>query len=340
MQKPQVSVIVPLYNKAKFVERCLDSIAKQRCSDFEAIVVNDGSTDGGEAIAMRYTADPRFRVLHQANAGPGAARNRGIENARGDVVAFLDADDLWLPESLEVNLGILARHQSIASVSGGWIEYPEGVSCADKWRGRGIREGICRLSPDTPVRLLSAIVPFMWPCATVVRTEVLRHLGGFEGAGCHYAEDGMLWLKLLLKHPVYLHLRPVAEFHREASALSGNFIGPRPVEPFLANPGALREICPAEFLPLLDRFFAQRACKTACMLGYWGQWRAAAALVRHFVSVRDWRAPGFALALLASTPLSPVAGSACRVFGVRPRQVIAPARGTEGTSTQSAKVGG
>src|ERR1700736_6654005 len=89
---PRVSVVVPLYQKAATVRRCLASIAAQTLSDFEAIIVDDGSTDGcGDAVAE--LADPRFRLLRQVNAGPGAARNRGIEEARAAYVAFLDADD-------------------------------------------------------------------------------------------------------------------------------------------------------------------------------------------------------------------------------------------------------
>jgi glycosyltransferase involved in cell wall biosynthesis len=92
----KVSIIIPLYNKAPYVRRALESIAAQSLSDFEVIVIDDGSTDDGAAIVAGYS-DARYRLIHQANAGPGAARNTGIAQSRGEFIAFLDADDEWLP---------------------------------------------------------------------------------------------------------------------------------------------------------------------------------------------------------------------------------------------------
>jgi len=314
---PRVSVVVPLYNKAEWIGRCLNSIAGQTFSAFEAIVVDDGSTDGGGEIVRGYR-DSRFRLIQQANAGPGAARNHGVREAHSEYVAFLDADDTWLPASLETQVAILDRHPSVACVSGAWIEQPSGISSANRWAGRGISEGAHRISPATPAGFLAVAVPFMHPPTTMVRADALRRWGGFQEGGCRFAEDGMLWLRLILNHPVFFHLQPVAEIHRESSVLSGNYTGPRPVEPFLMDPDALRGICPPQLRPLLERFYAIRACKTACMFGYWGQWYAAAPLLRRFISVRDWRVPLFVPALISGTPLGAAAGWAGRKLHLRP----------------------
>src|SRR4029077_13800601 len=95
----RVSVIIPVFNKAACVTRALDSIANQTFEDFEVIVVDDGSTDDSAKRASAHK-DSRIRVLSQANAGPGAARNRGTAESRGELLAFLDADDEWLPDYL------------------------------------------------------------------------------------------------------------------------------------------------------------------------------------------------------------------------------------------------
>ena len=119
---PRVSVIVPLYNKAAYVRRALDSISRQTFTDFEVIVVDDGSTDKGPALVTAF-ADKRIRMLTQANLGPGAARNRGIERARGELIAFLDADDEWLPNYLEESVRLLDGYGTgVASITSGYIE--------------------------------------------------------------------------------------------------------------------------------------------------------------------------------------------------------------------------
>src|SRR5689334_23375145 len=91
---PRLSVVVPVYNVERYLDECLASLAAQHVEDFEAILVDDGSTDGSAAIARRHAGrDPRFRLVSQGNAGLGAARNAGVELARGEFLAFLDSDD-------------------------------------------------------------------------------------------------------------------------------------------------------------------------------------------------------------------------------------------------------
>ena len=91
---PKVSVIVPVYNAEKYLQECVDSILRQTLADLELILVDDGSTDTSPALCDRYAEqDLRVRVIHQANAGSSAARNRGIEVATGEWIAFVDSDD-------------------------------------------------------------------------------------------------------------------------------------------------------------------------------------------------------------------------------------------------------
>jgi glycosyltransferase involved in cell wall biosynthesis len=304
---------VPLYNKAPYLARALDSIASQTFTDFETIVVDDGSTDGGEAVAAGYR-DSRFRLIRQANAGPGAARNRGIAEARGELLAFLDGDDAWHREYLMTNTALIDRHD-VAAVTSCYLDHPGGISRESLWRSRGIVEGIQPVAPAMSATLLNHIVNYMSPCTTVARTGVVRRWGGFySAASCRFGEDGILWLKVLLNERVYFHLRPLAEFHREASSLTGGFLRRRPAEPVLLDPESVMRICPVELRPLLRRLYAVRACKTASVLGYWGDFMAASRLLRHFVSIHDWRAPFFGTAILGATPVGPLAGYICRAL--------------------------
>jgi Glycosyl transferase family 2 len=321
----RVSVIIPLYNKARHVRRALESVARQTWADFECIVVDDGSTDDGRRLAEEFCREEaRFRLVAQENAGPGAARNRGIAEASGGLLAFLDADDEWAPEYLEESVRLLDEcGPEVAAVTHGYVEHPGGASSEGLWRARGLRGGVQRVTTGTPPALFVSMLAFMSPCSTVARAGAVRRRGGFyERDRCLYAEDALLWMKTLLNEPVVFSLRPLASFHREAAGLSKNLRGARPVEPFLVDPREVEGACPAHLRELLRRVLAARAFKTACVLGYWGRWREARALVRRFVVPGAWRLPYYAPALLCSTPLGAGLGKTWRaVLALRGRGV-------------------
>lgn len=309
----KVSIIIPLYNKAPYVRRALDSISAQTFADFEVIVVDDGSTDGGAAIVADYP-DPRFRLVHQPNAGPGAARNAGIAQARGEFIAFLDADDAWLPKYLYESVRLLESFwPEVASVTCGYIEHPAGASTEKLWRKRGLTEGAQRIQPDTAPALVVNMLAYMSPCSTLTRAEVIRKWGGFyEREKCAFGEDAFLWLKVLLNETVAFNLKPLVQFHREASGLSKNLDGSRPVEPFLTDASEIESACPAALRDLLSQVLAIRAAKTACVLGYWGQWRAARSIMHRFTGAKNWRLPYHASAVVCSTPIGSVLGASWR----------------------------
>ncbi len=300
----RVSVVVPLFNKRPFIERCLNSIASQSFADFEVIIVNDGSTDGGEAIVARYP-DRRFRLISQPNAGPGAARNRGISSASGEWIAFLDADDEWARDYLFESLRLADQFSGrAAAVTCGYFEFPQGHSKEQFWRRRGLREGLFRLKPGTSPKLAVDTLAFMNCWSTIVRADAFRRWGGFFEEHCTYAEDTYFFLKLLLNETVAFQFQPLVSYHREASDLSDNSIRRTPIEPFLRRPDLVEAICPPELRPLLANILAIRAFKRACVLGYWGQWREGITLRTSFSRGGHWRTPYYALSLLATTPFS------------------------------------
>ena len=109
----EISVVIPAYNHGRFLREAIDSVLAQTYAPLEIIVVDDGSTDDTEQIVRSY--GDRVRYIRQQNAGVGAARNNGIANARGEYVAFLDSDDLWLPEKLAVQVEYMRRHPECAA---------------------------------------------------------------------------------------------------------------------------------------------------------------------------------------------------------------------------------
>jgi glycosyltransferase involved in cell wall biosynthesis len=122
---PKVSVIIPVYNQAAFVRQAIDSALFQTLSPFEVIVIDDGSTDETPVVLRAYDDDPRITMIRQSNQGVAAARNAGAARARGDYLAFLDADDIWLPEKLKLQLerfsgdrGLGLVHVGVAEIDG------------------------------------------------------------------------------------------------------------------------------------------------------------------------------------------------------------------------------
>ena len=119
MPSPHFSVIMPVYNHAHYLERAVQSVIAQTCDDWELIIVDDGSTDGSGGLVDRLAArDGRIRVLHQANAGPAAARNAGLAVARGPWLAYLDSDDLYLPDTLEHYRRFIQTHPDVRFIHG------------------------------------------------------------------------------------------------------------------------------------------------------------------------------------------------------------------------------
>jgi glycosyltransferase involved in cell wall biosynthesis len=156
---PLVSVVVPVYNTAQFLREALDSVFAQDYEPIEVIVVDDGSTDGSGAIAEAY---PRVRYIRQENHGPAVARNAGISVARGEFVAFADADDVLLPNKLTVQVGYLIDHPDVEATIARqvWITPPPDAVPDRVW---GDLDGL------TPISI-------------VVRRNTLVQLGGFDPA--------------------------------------------------------------------------------------------------------------------------------------------------------------
>src|SRR5579885_3306070 len=198
---PRVSVVIPLYNKAPYIARAIASVQRQTVRDVELIVVDDGSTDGSSSV-VESIEDSRKALIRQLNAGPGAARNRGLRDARAPFVAFLDADDAWAPSFLEEALRALQG--ASAEVSGitfgcDFIPNREGDVRRRRWARWGLSHGVHALKPTAPDTVVLALLEYFWPSATLLRTSAVRGAGGFyDQDGCRYAEDTHLFLKLLL----------------------------------------------------------------------------------------------------------------------------------------------
>lgn len=260
------------------MKRALDSVLRQTYEDFEAIVVDDGSTDGG-ADVVRSCGDGRVRIVAQENAGPGAARNRGLAEVRTELVSFLDADDEWLPTFLEENLRTLeACGPEVSVVCAASVVHEPRTG----WRPfrnphRHLREGAWRLSPETPWKEASAVLDYLQWWKTISRVECLRKWGGFfdRGPGGYHGEDLWLSFKVVLNESIVLSFRPLHVYHTEASELAPHADAwrdaVRPIAPFLSHVEEIEAVCPEPLREHLRHLLAPFALGTAKYLASRGQ---------------------------------------------------------------------
>jgi len=215
--------------------------------------VDDGSTDNGAEVVRGY-ADPRIRLIQQANAGPGAARNRGLRESNGELIAFLDADDEWMPCFLGKSVDRLCEFPECAAAVSGYYEGADRRNAAAKLQAYGITEGVWRLSPDLPPRRMKQAVDSCNPAACLRREVVERYGGFYEKDRCTFGEDTYLWLQVLLSHKVFRTLEPLAWYHTEASELFRGRKELPSLKPILTDP--IRRNCPETHRAALERCLA------------------------------------------------------------------------------------
>jgi glycosyltransferase involved in cell wall biosynthesis len=189
---PVVSVVIATYNCGRFLASAVDSVLAQTLHEVEVIVVDDGSTDDTAEIMRPYVHHSRVRFFRQENRGPAAARNRGIQRACAPLVAFLDADDVWLPEKLECQVPRFAADPMIAVVYSRRLRIDEKGHVLNTEQPPLYRGDILR-----PLFLNN----FICLSSTVVRREALDRSGLFnERIRRPSCEDYDLWLRLALNY--------------------------------------------------------------------------------------------------------------------------------------------
>lgn len=285
MTAPTISVVIPLYNKGKYIERALFSVLAQTNPPLEVIVIDDGSTDDGpERVGKLALANPTISLIRQENRGPGAARNSGLAIAKGKYIAYLDADDEWLPSFIEAGLSILENEEVRVNVACmGYYNCPS-MKTSNELAG-GLNGEIYEVGVETSVRLLRKIVSYAKvSCFSIMRTDTVRKWGGFfDKYKCLCGEDEYLFLKLILNERIGIIADPHGYYHTEASELHG---GQRkdlpPLEPFMIDPRELIPYCPPEKRGLLQEFLRLRALSRARTRALWGRGREAKELLDRF----------------------------------------------------------
>lgn len=205
MNLPHVSIIMPCYNAAAHLARSVGSVQAQTFDDWELVAIDDGSGDDTAArLAAMAADDPRIRVFTQPNGGVSRARNRGLSEARGRCIAFLDADDDWHPDFL-------------ARMTGALQAEPDAVLAYCGWQNIGLSGGRAQpfVPPDyeTPDKREKLFAGCRWPIhATLTRREAVTAAGGFDTA-LKNAEDYAMWLRIAGRAPITRVAEVLAFYH-------------------------------------------------------------------------------------------------------------------------------
>jgi len=210
---PKVSVIIPTHNRRDFVREAIASVLAQTYQDFELIIVDDGSTDDTRASVQEC---PRAQYVFQENRGVSAARNRGVALSSGELLAFLDADDLWRPHKLATQLAFFAAQ-------------PEARICQTEeiWLRNGVRVNPHNKhkKPTGDIFARSLHLCLVSPSAVMMRRELFERAGGFD-ENLPACEDYDLWLRIAATEPVHLIATPlVIKRGGHADQLSQRFWG-------------------------------------------------------------------------------------------------------------------
>jgi glycosyltransferase involved in cell wall biosynthesis len=198
---PLLSVVIPAYNSARFIGEAIESVLAQGHSEIELLVVDDGSTDDTAQLVARH-GNP-VTLIRQANAGAAVARNTGMRAARGRYIAFLDADDVWLPGKIDAQLAHLEQHRDVSLCCTRWdllhpdssgtyvIDPPESGRSASDFRS---------YSTLTYADLL--LDCDVWTSTVVVKRELIHQMGGFDPA-LRRGQDYDYWLRASRVTPIH-----------------------------------------------------------------------------------------------------------------------------------------
>lgn len=226
---PLVSAIIIFLNEERFLAQAIESVIEQNLADWELLLVDDGSTDESVAIARDFAARDPSRISYyehtgHANRGMSAARNLGLEHARGRYIGFLDADDVWLPGKLREQVAVLDANPRAQMVYGRTLIW-------HSWRGANAGEGdeFCDLGvkpdslvepPELLVKLIENRAQTPTTCNALMRREAFSKFGGFEESFRGMFEDQVFFMKLASLAPVFVSSRCWARYRQRADSHS------------------------------------------------------------------------------------------------------------------------
>ena len=197
-----ISVVIPLYNKENSILATIQSVVNQTYTDFELLIVDDGSTDNGASIAASYP-DTRIRVIQKENGGVCSARNRGIQEAKGEYIALLDADDQWDMKYLEEQMRMVADYPNAAMWGINFAELSDGKLI--RKLATGLPDGY-RGYVENYFQMQGRVSDLFCSSSVLIRKVIFDKVGMFDER-IKYAEDSDMWFRIISNYPVAFYDR-------------------------------------------------------------------------------------------------------------------------------------
>ena len=213
---PQVTVIIPAYNAGRTITAALQSVFAQTYRDFAVVVVDDGSTDDTGVRVAEWS--DRVTYVRQRNGGPGSARNEGLRHTRSPLVAFLDADDVWMPRKLERQVAYFARFPETGLLHSGTIVSSRPTETLLETLDTVPVDALGGPPSNVYCDLFHGVLE-IYTLTVMVRRDVLTELGGFDERRELHVEDWDLWLRIAARHPVG-YLPSALAVHRPGGSMS------------------------------------------------------------------------------------------------------------------------
>jgi glycosyltransferase involved in cell wall biosynthesis len=220
---PTVSVIIPAYNRADYIRETVESVLSQTYSDYEVIVINDGSTDQTEEALRPWIEDGSIRYVWQENQGEAASRNHAMRLAKGKYFAFLDSDDLFLPTKLEKQVAYLDAHPEVGLVHSSFIKFSENGP------DLGFRD-MSPLTGEIYPKILLDWSRLIVPSTVMVRASVMADVGDFD-PNIGWGPDQDMWHRITKKYPIGVIPEALSKYRVHPGNISANKV---PAAGFLA----------------------------------------------------------------------------------------------------------
>ena len=276
--RPRVSVIVVFLDDERFLAQAIESVAAQDFTDWELLLVDDGSSDGSTAIAKSWVEEQPLKIRYlehpdHQNRGISATRNLGLRESRGEFVAPLDSDDIWLPDKLSGQVSILEKCPIVAMTycrSLYWWSWDKNSNRGDELPAAGAPED-CIVDPPglLPLFVANKAMPAL-PCSLMFRLDVARAVGGFEESFPGLYEDQVFTAKVAAEYPIWASSECAVKYRQHPGSISA--ASQRVGQTRMA-------VARARYLEWLGGYLSSISLEEAAV---WREWSRQTWMYRHF----------------------------------------------------------